>query len=241
MQLDAGFKIDRFTWDVIDSNAYLVREGNNGLLIDTVDDPELYDLVAALDDLKIILTHSHFDHISGLSKIREFKPDVRVISTLECSRNIGNKHKNMSASGNAFLTFYLKKKNRSAELIDSEVKLRYIKDTECGPAEIVFHDELNFVWEGHQVNLIRFFGHSNDSLIAVIDEKYMFSGDTILGIPTVTRFPGGSTKQFWNEDIPKLQKMVSEIETVFPGHGDPGRLGDFIAVNTKPERISYEP
>ena len=100
---------------------------------------------------------------------------------------------------------------------------------------------MNFVWEGHQVNLIRFFGHSNDSLIAVIDEKYMFSGDTILGIPTVTRFPGGSTKRFWNEDIPKLQKMVSEIETVFPGHGDPGRLDVFIAVNTKPERISYEP
>lgn len=242
MQSDFGeFKLDRFTWNVVDSNAYLIREGNSGLLIDTVDDSELYKQVITLDDLRIILTHSHFDHISGLSKIRELKPEVRVISTSECSRNIGNKHKNMSASGNAFLAFYLKKNNRASELKDSEEKLRYIRDTECSPAEIVFQDELKFVWEGHHVTLIRFFGHSNDSLSAVIDGKYMFSGDTILSIPTVTRFPGGSTKQFWNGDIPKLQKMVSEIEAVFPGHGAPGRLDDFIAVNTKPERISYEP
>ena len=45
----------------------------------------------------------------------------------------------------------------------------------------------------------------NSNLIAVVDNKFMFSGDTLLSIPTITRFRSGSTKLFWEEDIPKLK------------------------------------
>ena len=66
--------------------------------------------------------------------------------------------------------------------------------------------------------------------IAVLDEKYLFSGDTLLPIPTVTRFRGGSTKRFWEEDMPRLREMRN-IETVFPGHGMRGKLGEMVGVN----------
>ena len=90
-------------------------------------------------------------------------------------------------------------------------------------------------FEGHSVRLTRCYGHSNDSLIAVLDDRFMFSGDTILGIPTVTRFPKGSTRRFWKEDIPRLTELADTIEKVYPGHGNPGRLIDMINNNVRPD------
>ena len=85
--------------------------------------------------------------------------------------------------------------------------------------------------------LSQFFGHSNDSIIAVVDDKYMFSGDAILSIPTVTRFVGGSSKKFWDNDIPRLKEYIPYIEMVFPGHGDIGKLCDMIEINEKSNNL----
>ena len=79
-------------------------------------------------------------------------------------------------------------------------------------------------------------GHTDDSIIAILDNKSIFSGDTILSIPTITRLPSGSTKDFWLKDIPFLNSLGG-IETVYPGHGLPGKLEDMLAVNIMPERI----
>jgi len=101
----------------------------------------------------------------------------------------------------------------------------------CQPADITFEGELQMEWKGMSVYLTEFSGHSSDSLCILIDDKYLFSGDTILPIPTVTRLPGGSTKAFWQEDVPKLQAMQRTVCMVFPGHGLPGKLGEMLAVN----------
>lgn len=91
-----------------------------------------------------------------------------------------------------------------------------------------------FEWCGHKVRLSAVYGHSDDSLLAIIDEKYMFSGDTLLHIPTITRFPTGSSRRFWLEDMPML--LVTKADKVFPGHGANGRLEDMMAVNKMPEK-----
>lgn len=217
----AELKINQFTWDVVDTNSWLMVDGNCGLLIDAIDAAYLFETIADLDELTVILTHSHFDHIAGLNKIRKIKQNTTVISTKECSKNIQNKYRNMSASATAFMTFY----NRSGIEIESFI---------CKPAEITFENEMEFLWRDYKIKLESFFGHSNDSLIVIIDDKFLFSGDTILSIPTVTRFPGGSAAKFWEEDIPKLQKLNAEM--VFPGHGVSGNLTDMIEINTRPEK-----
>lgn len=214
-------EIKQFVWDIVDSNSWLMVDGNCGLLIDAIDSEYLFEAIADLDELTIILTHSHFDHIAGLNQIRKIKQNITVISTKICSENIENKYRNMSASATAFMTFY----NRSG--IE-------IKPFICKPAEITFESEMEFLWRAYKIKLESFFGHSNDSLIVIIDDKFLFSGDTLLSIPTVTRFPGGSTAKFWEEDIPNLQKM--DVEMVFPGHGTSGNLTDMIEINTRPER-----
>ena len=215
-------EIRQFVWDVVDSNSWLITEGNDGLLIDAIDSEELYQEIMRLDSLTIILTHSHFDHICGLNMIRKIIPNIEVISTKQCSDNIGNKYKNMSSSATAFVVFYSGNNNIHVDPII------------CEASDITFENEYDFIWCGHNVKLSAFYGHSNDSLIAIFDGTFIFSGDTLLPIPTVTRFPGGSTERFWNEDVPKLRDLAGKV--VYPGHKIPGLAENMLAVNVMPEK-----
>ena len=64
-------EIKQFIWNVVDSNSFLIVEGNNGLLIDVIDNFELTEALSTLENLTVILTHSHFDHTIGLNRIRK--------------------------------------------------------------------------------------------------------------------------------------------------------------------------
>ena len=61
--LSNDMKFKKYTWDLVDSNSYLFTIGSKGLLIDAVFSTELIEDLSNLSELKIIITHSHFDHI----------------------------------------------------------------------------------------------------------------------------------------------------------------------------------
>ncbi len=221
--------INQFVWDAVDSNSWLITEGEHGLLIDVVDSNELFKSIIELKSLTIILTHSHFDHIVGLDRIREIKTDTAVISTKICSDSIGNKHRNMSSAADAFMTFYHKGENKNYK-IDPFI---------CDPSSITFEDEFTFGWYGHHVDLMAVHGHSDDSLLVEVDNKLLFTGDTLLSVPTITRFPRGNSERFWLEDIPIL-KAKDNIELVYPGHGQMGKLYEMLKVNKIPRRLNIK-
>ena len=219
-------EIKQFVWDIVDSNSWLILEGKHGLLIDAVKSAGLEAEIKELVSITIILTHAHFDHIVGLNSLRELKSNATVIATSMCSDHIGNKFKNMSSTAEAFMAFYHEGENRNYK----------IDPFTCKPVDKTFEDGYRFEWFGHRIELNEVHGHSNDGLIAVVDDRYMFSGDTLLPIPTITRFPGGSGKRFWSEDIPMLNAMEG-IEKIYPGHGMPGRMQDMLDVNVMPSLI----
>ncbi len=220
MSGEVEMEIKSFVWDVVDTNSFLIIEGNHGLLIDAIDQEDLYRSMEPLETLSIILTHCHFDHIIGLNRIRRLKPNNKVIATRLCSEKIGNIYRNMSSTATAFVAFYEEGRKKNIQ----------IEPFTCAPADQIFEEEMDLIWCDHHIRFFAVHGHSDDSLIAVLDEKYLFSGDTLLPIPTVTRFRGGSTKRFWEEDMPRLREMRN-IETVFPGHGMRGKLGEMVGVN----------
>ncbi len=223
--------IQRYTWSVVDANSYLLSDESSALLFDAVDSQELYEAILPVEHLTIIVSHSHFDHISGLNHIREIKPDCQVISTSRCSENIGNCYRNMSSLGNVFLAFYLNKKKGISNTNAIDATTNHIKPVICEPANKTFEGETTFTWHNHDVRLLQFYGHSEDGLAAIIDKAFLFSGDTLLPIPVVTRFPGGSTQRYFEEDIPKLKSLESQIRVVFPGHGEPGSMKDMIILS----------
>ena len=216
-------EIKQFAWDVVDSNSWLVVEDGHGLLVDAVDSQELYEEIAELKDLIIILTHCHFDHIVGLNKIRKLRPDTKVISTEKCSEYIGNVHRNMSATATMFVSFYDGDDKRNIE----------IEPFTCEKANDTFDVKKEFVWNGHKIVLEAVYGHGDDGLLVILDNEYLFSGDTLLGIPTVTRFPKGSTKRFCEEDVPKLRDLSESVIIVYPGHGGSGEITIMFSKNIK--------
>lgn len=218
-------KIEQFVWEPVDSNSWLIVERNMGLLIDVIDSDDLFSAVADLETLTVILTHSHFDHIVGINRLRELKPDITVLSTAQCSDNIGNKFRNMSSTADAFLTFYHQGEKRDCK----------IEPFICEPATKTFETQDIFEWCGHSIKLTPVYGHSNDGLIAVVDGMLLFSGDTLLSVPTATRFPSGNSKRFWFEDMPMLQGLKN-IECVYPGHGQPRKLEEMLEINKMPKR-----
>ncbi len=228
--------IEKYTWDLVDVNSYLISVEDKAVLIDVVESDCLLEAVKNIKDLTVILTHCHYDHIYGLNKLREVKPDVKVCATDTCSDYIDDPTRNLSSISKVYMTFYLKQDIDS--MPDCEIKRRInaVNMFSCAPCDITFEDEMTLDLNGHSIRLIRFFGHSNDSLVAILDGTIMFSGDVILGIPTITRMPKGSTRKFWNEDIPRLMEMTDTIELVYPGHGKPGKLIDMINGNERPEK-----
>ena len=212
-------QITQYVWDVVDSNSWLITENNHGLLIDAVDNPELFETIQSLESLTIILTHCHFDHICGLNRIRKIRPEAKVIATELCSEHIGNKYRNMSSSADAFLAFYEKGKKKEV----------HIEPFVCQPVDSIFSEGIEFDWQGHPISLNAVHGHSVDSLIILMDERLLFSGDTLLPIPTVTRLPGGNTRRFQEEDLPLLKAL--NMEDVYPGHGGIEKAERLISMN----------
>lgn len=225
-----GIQFYQFVWQVINSNTFVICENNLLLIIDPIDSKELYKFLEnqSYKRTLIILTHSHFDHISGLNKVRQIEPNCSVLASEECSLNIQDYKKNLSYYSNIICDFINYTTNNESETI--------LFPFVCDSADKTFETELELEWAGHKLQLTEYRGHSKDSICCIMDGYYLFSGDTILPFPTVTQLPGGNRKRFWKEDIPKLKKLVSKIEMVFPGHGMPGNLEDMLKANTRPVR-----
>ena len=230
-----GFKVYQFEWQVVHSNAYVLCNKKSCLIVDPIDSKEFYQFVQEIfTDLKqvdalILLSHSHYDHISGLNRLRDMLPRHLVLSSKACSDNIQNPKKNLSNIASSIIEFQGHMEHK--ENVDN-----LVKSFTCEPADVIFENLFQMEWERHALRLEEYRGHSEDSVCCVIDDKYMFSGDTLLPIPTVTRLPGGSTEKFWKEDMPKLIVLSEQIDLVFPGHGMPGKMKDMLAVNKKPTK-----
>ena len=60
-------------------------------------------------------------------------------------------------------------------------------------------------------------GHTDDSICLLVDDKKLFTGDTLfVGECGRTDFPGGNTKNMY-ESLNRLQKLNDNIK-VYPGH-----------------------
>lgn len=206
--------IYQFTWDIVDSNAYIFACGSELLIFDPVDTEEFFQCISEYRAKKalVILTHEHFDHISGLNRLRKTLPCI-VYANQECSENIQSSKKNLSAFTDVLL-FFGKEINKTGTIQNK------ISEFCCAAADIVFEQNIKIEWQGHKLYLFTALGHTKGSICTLVDKKYLFSGDTLLEIPTITRLPGGNGTVFWEETMPKLKELAGEGIKVYPGHGE---------------------
>ena len=197
--------IKRYVSELLCSNMYVVTENGHALIIDPYDDITIgYGLKVD----KILLTHEHYDHISGVNEWKKVY-GAPVLCSTECAKNIQNPRKNLA---NLFTVF--------CEL-QTWIELEKNPKVDAGyvcEADEVFSNEMSFKWQEHKVKLFEMPGHSAGSIGIIIDEKIFFSGDSLMeNFDIELRLPGGSKKKWESIGKPRLQK-ISDGMMVYPGH-----------------------
>lgn len=215
--------IYRSVFKYINSNMYILLEGESALIIDPHETNELLDLLREIRNITIILTHEHPDHTSGINWFQQRFP-YKVICTKNCSDYLSLDENTRPI----LISFILEEQDRlqGTNLLD-EFKKHYVPRTY--KADITFDDVLIEQWGGHRLEFFKILGHSRGSCGIIIDKKLAFTGDSLMkDLPVITRFPGGNKKTYINETLPLLEKKLKKDMMIMPGHGDPFLLNDIM-------------
>lgn len=203
-------EIKRYVSGLMSSNMYVVAEGNHAIVIDPYEDvvtPE------GMTIDHIILTHEHYDHISGVNIWKKARA-ASVLCSRACAENIQNPKKN--------LAYYFKEFCELQTWMKIDTVPPYDPSYSCS-ADITFEGSLFLDWQGHTCHLFELPGHSMGSIGVIIDGAIFFSGDSLLENTDVAlRLPGGSQKKWKEISLPLLSGLPRDIH-IYPGH-----FSDFV-------------
>lgn len=208
-------KIYDYSFQPIDSRMYLCIEGNKALVIDPCLDQRAFLRLEEerVDQILVILTHEHYDHISGVNAFKErFFCDV--LCSKKCAENIKDPQRNISRYYDAL---FIGK--------DPEKHVR-TKPYSCTATQ-VFEGSFSFEWEGHQIFLRETPGHSDGSICIFLDDTMVFTGDSLLKEADVTtKLKSGSRTLYRTVTKPILEKLPPDVY-IYPGHGSGGCRREF--------------
>ena len=202
--------VEKFVSGFLDTNTYLLEVDGHLLLIDPANYAAVLEKCRNALTVTMLLTHEHFDHISGLNRIRDlFASSCRVIAGAICSERIQDEKGNLSAYADVL-----------AELGGKQIPEHWLPFV-CKAADITFENQYAFHWMGHAVELFSTPGHYAGSCCIVMDDM-LFVGDTVLDNNLMVKFPGSSKKLYRSVTAPLLEKwlMGTGVSCVYPGHGD---------------------
>jgi glyoxylase-like metal-dependent hydrolase (beta-lactamase superfamily II) len=198
-------KIQRVESPLLASNMYVIMENGHAIVIDP------YQNLKPAEDVivdKIILTHEHYDHISGVNDWKRLT-NAPVLCSKTCGENIQSSKKNMARLFEVFCEL------QTWMIVD---KIPEADENYTCQADETFEDEIDFAWQGHDFHLFELPGHSLGSIGILLDGQYFFSGDSLMeGKEIELRFPGGSRAKWKKIGAPRLALLPDSIK-VYPGH-----------------------
>lgn len=203
-------KVKTFVSSFLDTNSYVMEKDGHMLVIDTGEHAVVLERCKETASVTVLLTHEHFDHISGLNRIRDCcASSCVVIAGATCSERIQDTKANLSAYADVL-----------AELGGKQIP-KHWSPFSCKVADITFENQYAFRWRGHVVELFSTPGHSAGSCCIVLDDM-LFVGETVLENNLMVKFPGSSKKLYRSVTAPLLEKWLlrNRISCVYPGHGD---------------------
>lgn len=198
-------EINRYISGLLSSNMYVIVEGNHMIAIDP------FEYTTPAQDFivdYILLTHEHYDHISGVNAWKE-ATGARVLCSKACADNIQNPKMNLAKHFKEFCE------------LQSWIELDEIPQSNpvfsCS-ADQFFENQMDLKWQGHDLHLFEIPGHSLGSIGIMLDGTDFFSGDSLMENSEIElRMPGGSRRK-WKEIGNKRIEAIPEGTRVWPGH-----------------------
>ncbi len=221
----SDLEVYTYAFQPIDSRMYVILDLNvNGkaIVIDPCVSEEAYSLLVqhGIKELTVILTHEHYDHISGVNWLKDLFP-CEVIANKVCSRVICDPVKNRSKYFPALFVFHPTE-------VQNQIREMNIQPY-CCEADVTFEDDDTFSFGNHTVFMRTTPGHSPSSICIILDNACLFSGDTLLRTQPILRKPEGDKTIYFEETIPWLQTLDHGMQ-VYPGHGDAGKFTEMYFV-----------
>jgi len=198
----------------IDSSMYVLVDGPDALIVDPCISADAEELLrgSGTSVCTVLLTHEHYDHISGVNRLRELF-SCRVICSDACAQRICDPQKSLAVHFDALFMERGQKERRAAAAVHDH---RYT----CR-ADQTYSGCMELHWGKLAITLTETPGHSPGSQVICVDKHWYFTGDSMLpGQPVITRLPGGSRKEFETVAQPCLD-AIRPGSVIFPGHGGP--------------------
>ena len=209
----------------IDSNMYIILSDNESLVVDPHINEELkkWFLEKKLNNITILLTHEHPDHISGIWWFLD-----NFECSLICSEKCAEKISNLKCMRPMLLSFILEENDRkNGTNILAEFKKDFVIRTYN--ANITYSDDFNYTWYGYHLYFKSIQGHSVGSSFIIFDEKLVFTGDSLLkDYPVIVSFPHGSKEVYLEKTLPLFEKKLKSDMIILPGHGEQFVLSEII-------------
>ncbi len=212
-------QIRTYTYELIDSKMYIMIEGSEALIIDPCISEDAVTMLRSegVDNVLILLTHEHYDHMSGLELFRDAFSSCSVLVSEICNTYMQKPTRNGSKY---FKALFIDKESDRIEEAGQVPAVSYTGDE-------FFAGETQFDWQEHKIFIRETPGHSPGSVCIIIDDSILFTGDSLLkDDPVVVKLPGGNRKDYNEYTVPYLKSLDEEL-MVYPGHGEGGVLKDF--------------
>lgn len=205
-----------FPGELIDERMYLIPAGDEPVVIDPHADDALLSYLKNARLVHIFLTHEHYDHISGVNWLREKLP-CRVYASEVCAESMeklpnSTAHFPLLFIGDPEKYAWAKKNLPLPYVCRADVRLE-----DFPQAQLLGED-----WQAWKTP-----GHSPGGMSYLYRGKYLFSGDSLLGNGMELKSIGANQKAL-AATLESYQALPGNIG-LFPGHGDPGSLTDYLS------------
>ena len=212
----------RFVSEDVRTNMYIFLDGTRFLVIDPHPASEALAFLrkAGVSECTVLLTHEHPDHTCGIYSLqREWKTEL--ICQEACGCVIADLNNNHPALIVAMLAVQdMRNGTNTAE------HFRQYYEAHVYIPDVTFSTKFELKWGQERFFFVSTPGHTAGSCCIIWNDTTVFTGDSLLlNTPTITRLPGGSTKQYKNITLPFLKSLPRDM-FVLPGHGPEFRMAD---------------
>lgn len=219
---DKNILVYRSVYAPVKSNMYTILSGDEAVIFDPNEDNDLLKLLEekGIKMVHILLTHGHYDHISGVQSIKEHFM-AEVFCQEKCADRLMNSKRPLSRLVAMVLA--------AQDAEDGGHRYQAFKDSYKPftiTADRTFDKEERLQIGDLKLKGTSTPGHSEGSSCYQLFDKLVFTGDTLIqDTPVILKFPGGKKEDYNSIAYPFLKSLDKE-SIIMPGHGDPFVLKD---------------